>query len=144
MVRVPGGCAQLSLLSTEKPMKHYLSNRSLTALSLGLSLAACGASADEDGASASAPGVHAQGGKDGVSATAPGVSAQANKNGAAVNTAPVDVATAQQALTELCRNVDGSVDGFTLGSPAAAVPPPPAGAAEGGDGISMQSINVPC
>lgn len=128
-------------------MKQYLSNRSLMApmtLALGLTLAACGANADEDGASASAPGVNAQAGKDGVSASAPGVSAQANANGASASAGPVDVATAQQALTELSGNVDVSVDGFKTGSTAAAVPPPAPNAAESSDGIATQSINVPC
>jgi hypothetical protein len=124
----------------------YLSNRSLISLGLGLSLAACAASADDDGARASAPGVNAQAGEDGVSASAPGVSAQANRNGASASAGPVDVATAQQALTELTGNVDVSVDGFKSGSTTAAPPPPPAaGAAEGGaDGTATQAINVPC
>ena len=61
-----------------------------------MSLAACAASADEGGASASAPGV----------------SASVDENGARAQAGEVDVTTAQLALDELSGNVDVTVDGF--------------------------------
>jgi hypothetical protein len=117
----------------------YLSKHSLITLGVGLSLAACAAEADEDGASASAPGVNAQAGERGVSASAPGVSAQANANGASAQAGPVDVTTAQLALDELSGNVDVSVDGFKTSAP----PPPDAQPTVDPNGAA-QSVSVTC
>jgi hypothetical protein len=129
----------------------YLSNRSWLTLGIGLTLAACAAEADEDGASASAPGVGAQAGANGVSASAPGVSAQAGPNGASAQAGPVGVQTAQLALDELSGNVDVSVDGFKTGAGTAAVPPPPGTGAAPVDGApgeaganAARQLNVAC
>jgi hypothetical protein len=103
----------------------YLTNHSLITLSVGMSLAACAASADDDG----------------VRASAPGVSAEADSNGARASAGTVDVKTAQLALNELTGNVDTTVDGFHTRS----VPPPPDAqptAPPGAD--STQDIKVAC
>lgn len=115
-----------------------LSQHSLITLGVGLSLAACAAEADEDGASASAPGVTAQAGENGVSASAPGVSAQADGNGATAQAGPVDVSTAQLALEELSGNVDVTVDGFKT------APPPPDAQPTGAPGAATQTLSVTC
>lgn len=116
----------------------YLTKQSLITLGVGLSLAACAAEADEDGASASAPGVNAQAGDEGVSASAPGVSAQANGDGASAQAGPVDVTTAQLALDELSGNVDVTVDGFRTSAP------PPADAPTADPSVSTQTLSVTC
>jgi len=118
----------------------YLSKHSLITVGLGLSLAACAAEADEDGASASAPGVSAQAGENGVSASAPGVSAQANANGASAQAGPVDVTTAQLALDELSGNVDVSVDGFKTAPP----PPDAQPTIDPSAPASAQTLSVTC
>ena len=116
----------------------YLSKHSLITLGVGLSLAACAAEADEDGASASAPGVSAKAGENGVSASAPGVSAQANPNGASAQAGPVDVSTAQLALDELSGNVDVTVDGFKT------TPPPPDAQPTLDPNAATQTLSVTC
>jgi hypothetical protein len=102
----------------------FLTNHSLITLSIGLSLAACAAEADENGASASAPGV----------------SASVDEDGARASAGDVDVQTAQLALDELSGNVDTTVDGFNTD----AAPPAAAGnTAEPGVGAT-QTVSVTC
>jgi hypothetical protein len=103
----------------------YLTNHSLITLSVGMSLAACAASADEEG----------------VRASAPGVSAEASGEGARASAGPVDAKTAQLALDELSGNVDVTVDGFHTRS----VPPPPDAQPTAPPGSqATQDINVAC
>ena len=83
---------------------------------LGISLAACGAAADDDAARTA------------------GASAEAYKGGASMQPGVVDVSTAQQALTALTGNVDVSAGGFKYGS-----------AANSGNGAGApESVNVRC
>jgi len=105
--------------------------RVLLACGMGLSVVACAADANDEG----------------VSASAPGVSAQADASGASASAGPVDVSTAQLALDELSGNVDVTVDEFGTASvsSAASVPPPPGAdpAVVNGD-TATQNIQVAC